>query len=347
MRTMFKRLSLFAAFAACIIATTCTIFAQSHERTIVAPPANGVYLGASAAPNPAQAMAQLESDIGRKLLLHVYFVNHFDAMGRIDQDPAMKADFQNGRIPVISWGCGNGPGAPQEATLPQIASGGKDGDIDAAATAFKRAGSHLFMVRFMWEMNMDTQGRNINGNGCYSTPDPTQDAHEYVAAQRHIADRFQRDGVSNVTWLWCPGGGSNVIRRQGADTIKAFYPGNEYVDWICFDGYDRGQGLERSLGSFVDLFSSYGKPIILAETGEKAGGGGPESQQQYIADLQRALRPGGAFYPYVKAICYFHQTPRASGIAWTLDAGGKAAFRAMGGDSYFDPPLRTARVTTP
>ena len=57
---------------------------------------------------------------------------------------------------------------------------------------------------------------------------------EFVAAWRHVVDIFRAQGATNVTWVWCP----NIVGPKSQ--LTGLYPGDNYTDWVCMDGYNWG-----------------------------------------------------------------------------------------------------------
>ncbi len=78
------------------------------------------------------------------------------------------------------------------------------------------------------EMNGDWYSwgflNSYNGN----TPEKFADAF------RHIVDRFDAAGVTNVDWVWCP-------NASWQDDFSASFPGIEYVDRMGLNGFNWGR----------------------------------------------------------------------------------------------------------
>ena len=62
-------------------------------------------------------------------------------------------------------------------------------------------------------------------------------------------DIFAQQGVTNATWVWCPNIASAV--SHAAATL---YPGDNYVDWTCMDGYNWGTDHGNSWQTFDQVF---------------------------------------------------------------------------------------------
>jgi hypothetical protein len=272
-----------------------------------------VYLGAWVNPNHtpgtgieasgSQEVAQLPgftSSLGGNTprILHVY--TKFKVPVPLSTVNTIAAD---GAVPLIDWGCTN---------LQAIVSGQEDSVIEQYAQTLKSYGKPVFL-RWYWEANQN----NASGRLCGGFDDPAA----YVSAWQHIWTIFHTTGASNVAFVWCPG--------LAGGNYAAYYPGDQYVDWIGVDGYDRsfsGKGAGDFSGIFGGFYSEWvghGKPMMVAETGATGA-----QQAPYIQSIQ-SQAPS---LPQIKAILYFDAVgPRAD---WALQ-GGTSAFRALLTDPYF------------
>jgi hypothetical protein len=225
---------------------------------------------------------------------------------------------RRGTIPLVDWGSYDYDALDTlnqpEFSLSTIISGQHDEYIRQWAEQAKAWG-HPFFLRFDWEMNGDwfpwSERVNKNNPG------------EYVLAWRHVHDIFKETGASNVTWVWCP----NVI---GPSTIplETLYPGDDYVDWVCMDGYNVGDHPSRSghWQTFKELFSETysalqflapNKPIMIAETASTEVGG---SKAEWIRDALLHVLPED--FPAVEAVVWFNWNIR--GIDWAIESSAAA-----------------------
>ncbi len=231
---------------------------------------------------------------------------------------AMETVRSYGAVPFLSWSSQATPwveGAPEpEFQLSDVISGSYDSYIREFAEAARTWG-HPFFLRFDWEPNGDwfpwDEGVNENQPG------------EYVSAWRHVHDIFTAVGATNATWTWCP-----YIDIHQFAPIASFYPGNEYVDWSCLDGYNwaRARSHPTAWKSFDQIFAgSYHqlvtkiaptKPVML---GEIASSGGGHKKAEWIHGMFKSLRTK---FRRVRGLIWFDQVQQ--GVSWPLEGSPKA-----------------------
>lgn len=154
-----------------------------------------------------------------------------------------------------------------------------------------------FFFRWDWEMN---------GTWFPWGEQAALNPEQFVKAWRHFHDIAEEKGATNITWVWCP----NVL-FEGSTSLASLYPGNEYVDWTCMDGYNRGTRLvgehwqtfstifEKTYNALLSLAPS--KPIIIGETASTEVGG---SKASWIEDAFGTQLPKN--FPSVKAVAWFN-----------------------------------------
>lgn len=171
------------------------------------------------------------------------------------------------------WDLDHDPSKPQrqpEFSLQAIASGSHDRYIRDFAQALKPF-AHKVYLRPMHEMNgfWYPWCGTVNGNepGLYRT------------AWRRIFTIF-RDVGTTVRWVWSPYAAS--YPDTPANSIDAYYPGDDCVDWLAMDGYNWGTARDWSRWQdFHDLFApAYASltalssnPLMIAETASTECGG--------------------------------------------------------------------------
>jgi hypothetical protein len=128
------------------------------------------------------------------------------------------------------------------------AAGAHDDVLDRTARAVAGYGRPVY-IRPWAEMNADwvdfqptTDGSRAHGG----TP------AEFVAAWRHVVDRFRALGATNARWVF------NPTADVYAETtpVQAIWPGRAYVDVLGLDGYNWGTYGILRWRSFTDVFTA-------------------------------------------------------------------------------------------
>jgi hypothetical protein len=228
---------------------------------------------------------------------------------------AMENVRSHGAIPFFSWASNSTPTTLNEPDfeLGDVIEGRYDNYIREWATAAKQWG-HPFFLRFNWEMNGNwfPWAEGVNGN------QPGQ----YVTAWRHVHDIFTQVGATNATWTWCP----NVDPDGKMADLRGLYPGDEYVDWTCLDGYNWGPIRHDKFRSFDELFGNTyheitseiapSKPMVIGEVGSTEQGG---SKAAWITQMLKDLPTE---YPQVKGLQWFEKNEDAD---WPIESSSSSA----------------------
>lgn len=276
-------------------------------------PARGAYLGVALDYSNLQgagavrdkmtaAMQGWETEAGRKHAIYLQFLQFPYEDGRFptwDTDPkgwATAADFCQ-----AAAGIGGTPMLTLEPMQPalyrqwQAGSPAYDATVGMAQSIGKW-GKPIF-IRFAHEMNGHwypwdewiDKNKNLRR-------DPGEDtgftAADYHAAFRNVALVF-RQFAPNAALVWCPNSG--LLGGERRDVFRPFYPGDDVVDWVGLDVYERGwtmpmPGSKLWGGSFwlnlthdmaddpktpdpvnesVDFYKTFAsrKPFMICETG--------------------------------------------------------------------------------
>ena len=272
-------------------------------------PKNGVYLGAAldtseTSGDATTALARSMSDFdaaGRKQALFLHFVQFpnlegefgtwdKDANGWISAATFANATAKVGATPIITM----------EPFAPRAFLDWKPGSKAYEATkAFAQGagnwGKPVF-IRFAHEMNGSwypwSEWNDLNKNMRRDAGEETGfTAANYVQMYRNVAQMF-RQYAPNAALIWCPNSG--LLGGDKRDVFRPFYPGDDVVDWVGLDVYERGwtmpqPGAKLWGGQFaynlthdmaddtktpqnesVDFYKLYGqwkrKPIMICET---------------------------------------------------------------------------------
>ena len=229
-----------------------------------------------------------------------------------------QAIYDLGSIPMITWEPWLNDFDPEKfpfnATVANKNKGGMraiaDGKYDAYlnkwATDAKKYGLPFYL---RW-------GHEMNDPYRYPWGQQNNTPEDYIAAWRHVINRFKAVGATNAVWMWSP---------HPAYTYTDFYPGHEYVNWIGITALNYGTVATWSQWwsfsdvinkSYADL-SLYGKPLMMTEFGSLAVGG---DRAMWYKDALAALP---SKYPSVKAVVFFHAgndlTTTYKALDWTFE----------------------------
>ena len=221
----------------------------------------------------------------------------------------------HGSIPMFTWQPQNGTqGVNQSFTLANIINGAYDTYITNWATVAKSWG-HPFFLRLAHEMNGTWYPwcASVNGNT----------AAQYVQMWQHVHDIFTSVGATNVTWVWCV----NVVSSMPTP-INQLYPGDNYVDWLALDGYNRlanpWQDFSAIVATTVTQLTNIapGKPVMVAETGCNQTNNPTETKAQWFLNVLTNYLP--VVQPRIKAWVYFNSTNSNDGNDWRITSPASA-----------------------
>jgi len=228
-----------------------------------------------------------------------------------------------GAIPLMDMGSDG-------ASLAEIASGARDSYLTAWAKAVRSYGKPFFL-RWDWEMN---------GTWFRWGEEAAASPSQFRSAWRHFHDVVEAQGATNVTWVWCPN-----AKFKGSTSLSALYPGAEYVDWTCIDGYNYGKNpikpaTWRTFGAvFGGTYKTLQnlapeKPVMIGETASTEIGG---SKAKWIADGYATRLP--VRFPQIKAVSWFNWniTVGESRWDWPIESSEstQAAFANVISSPYF------------
>jgi hypothetical protein len=279
-----------------------------------------VLLGAydSGLPATLEGVVELENALGVTFpLIHLY-TSWGDKTDQQFPVGLVTSIVDVGSIPLVTWEPWltdfenvNHPHLPLRTArdrhgLAAIARGDYDFYVDAWAADARRFGRPVF-VRFGHEMNDP-----------YRYPwGPQNNTHEeFIAAWRHVVERFRSAGADNVIWVWSP----HVAYRYW----ESYYPGANFVDWVATGTLNFGTvahwsqwwTFEEILGARYEALASFGKPILLAEFGSLAVGG--DRTRWYIDALERLTRQ----FTAVRGLVFFNarndRTVTYQVVDWSL-----------------------------
>ena len=313
---------------------------QSIYAQKIFPPEIGCYHSAFVGTDLQSTFEQLS---GKNIAIEMFFTGW--PSNKIADFPESKCNniIANGAIPHITW-MFEVSGTPYP--LDAIINGSYDSYISGYANQVKAWGKQLF-IRPGHEMNGDWYkygGQNNGGGTLNGFGDPTKaDGPErFIAAYRRIVDIFNSQGVTNVTWVWCPNNGSSPDSPW--NTYDAYYPGDEYVDWVGMDGYNFGT--TQSWSAWVEFFSIYNnfyhsleiynKPMMIGEFASVEDNQNVNRKADWI---KYAYLYTKAVFKKIKAITWFHVKKYESGILtdWRINSSTNSlnSYQQAIADDYF------------
>jgi mannan endo-1,4-beta-mannosidase len=243
-----------------------------------------------------------KSETGRyPAIWHVWSDWGSNSTGPFDTTLMDQIFAKGGMIPLVTWE----PLDPASAScdswqLDKIIDGSHDQYIKDWAQAASSY-HHTILLRFAHEMN--GYWFVWGASRCSNT------AAKYVAAWKHVWNLFKGPGgagATNVKFVWNP---------SGSAAIKAFYPGNTYVDYVGvtafnWGGYDHF-GWRSMVGAFKGTMAKFAnaginKPVIGVEVGsasnDKMKNCTTCSKPDWITTGYQAVYTK---WPKIKAIVYF------------------------------------------
>jgi mannan endo-1,4-beta-mannosidase len=227
---------------------------------------------------------------------------------------SVQAIWRRGAVPVLTW-------EPmvlepnERAVLADEILGGKwDAYLDSFAESVREIRVPI-IIRFGHEMNLKRYHWGTTPSE-YGPDSPKVYREVYLYVWR----RFQREGVSNVLWAFCPNNDSDPwpVPKSTSEwnSIAAYFPGVKYVDIIGVDGYNWGtsqtmqtNGWDSSWKSFHELFArarseleslAPSLPFFIFETSSSDNGGDKKRWFQEIATFSRELDITGVIFFHVK-----------------------------------------------
>lgn len=165
------------------------------------------------------------------------------------------------------------------------------GDFDQTIETVTRAIGALksdVTIRFAHEME------NSAGRFSWSGWNPK----DYIAAYRRFVD-ISRRFAPKAKYMWSP---------EGLDNLGAYYPGDNYTDFIGLSVFGLQQfddaefGHDRTFKEILkpkyDLVARYNKPIVVAEAGYVG-------DEAYVSDWAASLTSLDRSFPRLTAVVHF------------------------------------------
>jgi hypothetical protein len=257
----------------------------------------------------------------------------------------------NGSFPVVAWTPGY--------TISQMNDGAADLIWQRMARYLASFAPHRVMLRPFVEFNYPS---SVTG----AVPSPANGGVDscgtpFIQAWKRMVDTFRDNGATNVGFWFNP--------EEGADRACAVdsYPGDDYVDWVGSDRYNRchagdetcySSPLRPGPATFMDLFGYRGtcadgpcaptvhdtfgprKPFVVGEVGTIYDDGAPS----FKGDFYRFLPADARRLTYLRGVSFFDADVSAlegPDANWRVDfpqndAGPYRGFLSMARDPWFN-----------
>jgi hypothetical protein len=295
-------------------------FATRRMETV---PASGALFGAwhrdaGAQWSPGSLLA-FERMVGRRLAIDAHYRDWTDPF------PAGPEAFdkQGGRLPLVSW--------DYMGALDAVLDGSQDAVIRAAADRI-RAYDAPVLLRPWYEMNGDWWPGSYQG---VFNNDPGQQngPAKYVAAWRRLHAIFAEQGAANAVWVWSPN--CSDWPAEEWNHWENYYPGDDYVDWVACDEYDRAdRSFSGLFGGDPSVYEDHPqKPFMVAETASCDAG---DVKAAWIEAARAAMETPE--FARLRAFVWFDERNEPD-CDWRVNSSPQSldAYRALGADPYFQP----------
>lgn len=282
-------------------------------------PISGDYEGCAvgAFVNGLENLPAFQAAIDKKLAVVHWYVAWPTPFPKTEADQVAA----NGSLPLITWEPWlNG----EPATLEAIAAGSYESYVRSFFQSAKEWGGPLFL-RFGHEMNGNWYPWDGAHNGGAAGPE------KFKAAWRYIYRLKKELGAENVTLVFCLNNLSQPVASW--NSIGAYYPGDEYVDWLGFDGYNWGGSEWCSFdavfsSAYAELTALSGKPLMIGEFACAETGG---DKAAWTSDAFAKIKSA---YPRVKLANWFNINKERD---WRVESSPNAAAAVKNSlqDAYF------------
>lgn len=200
-----------------------------------------------------------------------------------------------------------------------IASGKYDAYIRKWAQDVKKLNETVF-IRLGHEMNDPYR---------YPWGPQNNTPQDFISAWKHVVDLFKEEKATKVRWVWAP--------HPAYENYLAYYPGNNYVDWVgtgvlnygTVANWSKWWSFDEIFYKFYNATYSYNKPIMITELASLAIGG--NRADWYAQGLKNLPQK----YPLVKSLIFYHSsqdnTTTNKSLDWQLvsDSASVAALKPI------------------
>lgn len=233
------------------------------------------------APGDMSKLMKLENQMGQRFKFILYYHHLFGQTPIETVSRGLKDAYSNGYITELTLQTST---YNADNAMYDILNGEQDAYLNRYAREIAAFG-HPVLLRF---------GNEMNGDWCiYSAYHTSKDTEIYKACYRYIHDIFEKNGATNVLWVWNPN--EKSFPNFSWNAMEMYYPGNEYVDIIGLTGYNTGTYYSgETWRSFDSIYSAiypkydamFTQPMMITEFGCSSIGG---DKPMWIANMFRNI----------------------------------------------------------
>ena len=191
----------------------------------------------------------VKNELSGKIPTFMVVDNWWDTFSSsLDDIIKIQATLGSSVTPLLKWSVG------VSHTIKNIPSGQDDKYIKQYALEVKQYGKPIFITLFC---------RGFNGNwdqGCSPKANPDLTRADFINSWQRVIDIFRQEEVTNVAWIWEPFV-PPATEDWGLDDWRAYYPGDDYVDWI--GALQPGSGVPSWLNPLNQFSKDHQKPLLV------------------------------------------------------------------------------------
>lgn len=249
-------IALFIAFSLVFLSYNGVEDGKETNSAIAAKDLGGFYLGAELLPDAtdAEEVFRFEKNIRSNFNVVSIKQNWGDTAGSF-----LMSDIKgHGGMPFIVMHAEELADSLKKNLFSDIAKGKYDDYLKRSAALFRAHKEPVFITI-----------TNFHANAKDKVDESSSE--QFVKGWQYVYTFFNRLGISNLTWVWCPEGLKNT----------SSYPEENFVDWIGVSCLNYGKDQKASdWNSFNDIYApfrnTYGrfqKPVMITNFGSVAGSG--------------------------------------------------------------------------
>lgn len=240
----------------------------------------GFYLGTelSSSTKGMNEILTLEKKINSRFNLVSLQQSWGDTAGSFHSNLMLPAE-KHGSMPFIVWHTEELNDSLKEVLFSDISKGRHDDYLKHCASLFRAYKDPVFITI-------------TNDRGTLTETEMENSSKQFVKGWQYIYTFFNKLGISNLTWVWCPQDLKN----------EASYPEENFVDWIgtsCLnyskDPKESGwRSFDELYAPFRNTYGKFQKPVMITNLGSVAGSGQAAWYSDALVQIQNKYEEVGS-----------------------------------------------------